>query len=189
MAVYNKLLGVFNLDGIPPAPRGMPQIEVTFDIDANGVVNVSATDKGTGKEQRITIQSSGGLSEEEIQKMMKDAEANASADKAKKEMADAKNQADTLIYSTEKSLTDLGDKVSSEDKTKAENEIKELKEALEKDNIDDIKTKKEALEKTAMAFAQKVYEDIAKQQQEAQNNTDNTSDKKDDTIDAEYEEK
>ena len=189
MASDNKTLGRFQLTNIPAAPRGVPQIEVTFDIDANGIVNVKAKDLGTNKEQSITITSSTNLSDEEIDKMVKEAEANREADQKRKEEADLRNEAEQLINQTEKSLTDLGDKVSSEDKTKAENEIKELKEALEKDNIDDIKTKKEALEKTAMAFAQKVYEDIAKQQQEAQNNTDNTSNKKDDTIDAEYEEK
>ena len=205
MAVYNKLLGVFNLDGIPPAPRGMPQIEVTFDIDANGVVNVSATDKGTGKEQRITIQSSGGLSEEEIQKMMKDAEANASADKAKKEMADAKNQADTLIYSTEKSLTDYGDKITADEKKKIQEDIDVLKKAMEGEDVEAIKKGTEALTNSSMKLGEAIY----KQQQAQQGQTgagagfnpqdfanqantgEQPTDKKDgdDVVDADYTEK
>ena len=161
IAVYNKLLGVFNLDGIPPAPRGMPQIEVTFDIDANGVVNVSARDVGTGKEQRITIQSSGGLTEAEIEKMMKDAEANAKADKAKKEMADAKNQADTLIYSTEKSLKEYGDKVSEDERKKIQENIDALKKANEGENLDAIKKGIEELTNASMKLGEAIY----KQQQ------------------------
>ncbi len=157
IAVYNKLLGVFNLDGIPPAPRGMPQIEVTFDIDANGVVNVSARDVGTGKEQRITIQSSGGLTEAEIEKMMKDAEANAKADKAKKEMADAKNQADTLIYSTEKSLKEYGDKVSEDERKKIQENIDALKKANEGENLDAIKKGIEELTNASMKLGEAIY--------------------------------
>ena len=188
MASDNKTLGRFQLTNIPAAPRGVPQIEVTFDIDANGIVNVKAKDLGTGKEQSITITSSTNLSDEEIDRMVKEAEANREADQKRKEEADLRNEAEQLVNQTEKSLKDLGDKVDSKDKEKAEGQIKDLKEALEKGNIDDIKTKKDALQETAMAFAQKVYEDIAKQQQEAQNNTE-SSDKKDDTIDAEYTEK
>ena len=188
MASDNKTLGRFQLTNIPAAPRGVPQIEVTFDIDANGIVNVKAKDLGTGKEQSITITSSTNLSDEEIDRMVKEAEANREADQKRKEEADLRNEAEQLFNQTEKSLKDLGDKVDSKDKEKAEGQIKDLKEALEKGNIDDIKTKKDALQETAMAFAQKVYEDIAKQQQEAQNNTE-SSDKKDDTIDAEYTEK
>ena len=165
IAVYNKLLGVFNLDGIPPAPRGMPQIEVTFDIDANGVVNVSAKDVGTGKEQRITIQSSGGLSEAEIEKMMKDAEANAKADKEKKEMADAKNQADTLIYSTEKALKDYGDKVSEEERKKIQENIDALKKANEGENLDAIKKGTEELTNASMKLGEAIYKQQQTQQQ------------------------
>ena len=165
IAVYNKLLGVFNLDGIPPAPRGMPQIEVTFDIDANGVVNVSAKDVGTGKEQRITIQSSGGLSEAEIEKMMKDAEANAKADKEKKEMADAKNQADTLIYSTEKALKDYGDKVSEEERKKIQENIDALKKANEGENLDAIKKGTEELTNASMKLGEAIYKQQQAQQQ------------------------
>ena len=189
MASDNKTLGRFQLTNIPAAPRGVPQIEVTFDIDANGIVNVKAKDLGTGKEQSITITSSTNLSDDEIDRMVKEAEANREADQKRKEEADLRNEAEQLVNQTEKSLKDLGDKVDSADKEKAEGQIKDLKEALEKDNIDDIKNKKDALQETAMAFAQKVYEDIAKAQQEAQNNTDSSNAKSDDTIDAEYTEK
>lgn len=186
MAADNKTLGMFQLSNIPAAPRGVPQIQVTFDIDANGIVNVKAKDLGTNKEQSITITSSTNLSEDEIDKMVKEAEANKAADEKRKEEADARNEAEQLIFATEKSLKDLGDKVSAEDKEKAENEIKELKEALEKNDLEDIKKKKEKLQETAMAFATKVYEEAAKQAQanEANNET-NSSDVKD----AEFEEK
>ncbi len=200
IAVYNKLLGVFNLDGIPPAPRGMPQIEVTFDIDANGVVNVSAKDVGTGKEQKITIQSSGGLTDAEIEKMMKDAEANASADKAKKEMADTKNQADTLIYSTEKALKDYGDKVSEDEKKKIQESIDALKKANEGENLEAIKKGIEELNNASMKLGEAIYK-----QQQAQagatsganaesQSTDNSANSSsttgnDDVVDADYTEK
>ena len=190
MASDNKTLGRFQLTNIPAAPRGVPQIEVTFDIDANGIVNVKAKDLGTNKEQSITITSSTNLSDEEIDKMVKEAEANREADEKKKEEAEVKNEAEQLVFQTEKSIKDLGDKIDSKDKEKAESQIKELKEALEKDNIDDIKTKKDALGETAMAFATKVYEEAAKAQQEAQNTeSDTKEDKKDDVVDAEFEEK
>ncbi|MBP3461910.1 MAG: molecular chaperone DnaK [Bacilli bacterium] len=191
MASDNKTLGRFQLTNIPAAPRGVPQIEVTFDIDANGIVNVKAKDLGTNKEQSITITSSTNLSDEEIDKMVKEAEANREADEKKKEEAEVRNEAEQLVFQTEKSLKDLGDKVSKEDKEKAEKQIKELKEALESDNIDNIKTKKDALSETAMAFATKVYEEAAKAQQENQNAEETESnDKKDDTVvDAEFEEK
>ena len=192
MAADNKTLGRFQLTGIPAAPRGVPQIEVTFDIDANGIVNVKAKDLGTNKEQAITITSSTSLSEEEIDKMMKEAEANKEADQKRKEEADVKNEAEQLVFQTEKSMKDLGDKIDSKDKEKAETQIKELKDALEKNNVDDIKTKKDALQETAMAFATKVYEEAAKQSQDAQTseNKEAESDKKDDdVIDAEFEEK
>lgn len=190
MASDNKTLGRFQLNNIPAAPRGVPQIEVTFDIDANGIVNVKAKDLGTGKEQSITITSSTNLSEDEINKMVKEAEANREADQKRKEEADLKNEAEQLVNQTEKSLKDLGDKVSSSDKEKAEKEIKELKDALESNNLDDIKTKKEALQQTAMAFTTKVYEEAAKANQSADTTEETKSDdKKDDVIDAEYEEK
>ena len=141
MAADNKLLGNFELVGIPPAPRGTPQIEVTFDIDANGIVSVSAKDKGTGKEQKIQIQASGGLSDEEISKMVKDAEANKEVDKKKRDAVDARNQADSIVFSTEKSLKEHGDKVSAEEKKSIEKGITELKEALKGSDTEDIKKK------------------------------------------------
>ncbi len=190
MASDNKTLGRFQLTNIPAAPRGVPQIEVTFDIDANGIVNVKAKDLGTGKEQSITITSSTNLTDDEIDKMVKEAEANREADQKRKEEADLKNEAEQLINQTEKSIKDLGDKVNSADKEKAEKEVKELKEALEKNNIDDIKTKKDALQETAMAMATKVYEEAAKTAQaNEQTETSESTDKKDDAIDAEFEEK
>ena len=188
MANDNKTLGRFQLTGIPAAPRGVPQIEVTFDIDANGIVNVKAKDLGTNKEQTITITSNTNLTDEEIDKMVKEAEANKEADEKRKEEADVRNEAEQMIFTTEKSLKDLGDKVDKADKEKAETQIKELKEALEKDDIEDIKKKKEALTETAMAFATKVYEEAAKQNT-ANAEAESKEDKKDDVIDAEYEEK
>ena len=190
MASDNKTLGRFQLTNIPAAPRGVPQIEVTFDIDANGIVNVKAKDLGTNKEQAITITSNTGLSDEDIDKMVKEAEANKEADAKKKEEADLKNEAEQLIFTTEKSIKDLGEKIDAKDKEKAEAEIKELKEALEKNDLDDIKSKKEKLMETAMAFATKVYEEAAKKQQETNETKEETSEKKDDNVvDAEYEEK
>ena len=186
MANDNKTLGRFQLTGIPAAPRGVPQIEVSFDIDANGIVNVKAKDLGTNKEQTITITSNTNLSEDEIDRMVKEAEANREADEKKKEEADLKNEAEQLVFMTEKSIKDLGDKIDSKDKEKAEAEIKDLKEALEKNDLEDIKAKKEKLQETAMAFATKVYEEAAKAQQE---NTTQEEPKKDDVQDAEYEEK
>lgn len=165
MAGDNKTLGNFQLSNIPPAPRGIPQIEVKFDIDANGIVNVTAKDLGTNKEQSITITASTNLSDEEIDKMMKEAEANKEADAKKKEEAEVRNNADTMIFSTEKALSDLGEKVSKEDKEKATKEIEELKKSLEGKDLEDIKKKTEALNKTAMDLATKVYEQAAKEQQ------------------------
>lgn len=194
MAADNKTLGRFQLTNIPPAPRGIPQIEVTFDIDANGIVNVKAKDLGTNKEQSITITSSTNLTDEEIEKMVKEAEANKEADQKRKEEADLRNESEQLIYATEKAIKDLGDKVDSKDKEKAENEIKELREALSKNDIEDIKAKKEKLNESAMALATKVYEEAAKkaQEQESSNTTEDVKDKKDkkdNVVDAEYEEK
>ena len=188
MAADNKTLGRFQLTNIPAAPRGVPQIEVTFDIDANGIVNVKAKDLGTNKEQSITITSSTNLSDEEIDKMVKEAEANKEADAKKKEEADVKNEAEQMIFTCEKSLKDLGDKVSEDEKKEAEEQIKELKDALEKDNLEDIKTKKDKLQETAYKFAAKVYEEAAKNNQ-TEETTESTNDKKDDdVIDAEFEE-
>ena len=186
MASDNKTLGNFQLTGIPAAPRGVPQIEVTFDIDANGIVNVTAKDKGTGKEQSITITSGGALSDDEIDKMVKEAEENKANDEKRKEEADTKNEAEQTIFMTEKSLKELGDKVDKKDKEKAEKEIKELKEALEKDDIEKIKNKSEALKETAMQLGAKLYEEAAKKAQSEEAK----EDKKDDNVkDAEYEEK
>tara|TARA_A200000159_G_scaffold86983_1_gene80542 strand:+ start:338 stop:2233 length:1896 start_codon:yes stop_codon:yes gene_type:complete len=187
MAADNKELGTFNLEGIAPAPKGMPQIEVTFDIDANGIVNVSATDKGTGKEQKITIQSDGGLSEAEIEQMVKDAEANKEADKKKRELVDAKNQADSLINSTEKSLKEHGDKVEAADKEAIEKAKDELAEAAKGDDADAIKSKVEALGQAAQKLGEAVYK---AQQAEAQAETTEAEPAKEDdnVVDAEYEE-
>ena len=191
MAVDNKTLGRFQLSGIPAAPRGVPQIEVTFDIDANGIVNVKAKDLGTNKEQAITITSNTNLSDEEIDRMMKEAEANKEEDKKRKEEADLRNEAEQMIFQTEKAIKDLGDKVDSKEKEEAEELIKDLKEALEKEDLDDIKEKKEKLTEKAMALATKVYENI--QKEEAAKASDATEDKKDDkdsdVAEAEYEEK
>ena len=195
MAADNKTLGRFQLSGIPAAPRGVPQIEVTFDIDANGIVNVKAKDLGTNKEQAITITSNTNLSDEEIEKMRKEAEEHAEEDKKKKEDSDLRNEAEQMVFQTEKSIKDLGDKIDSKEKEEAEGLIKDLKEALEKDDIEDIKTKKEKLSEKAMALATKVYENIQKEQQ-AQASSSNeeasesSKDSKDgDVKDAEYEEK
>ena len=192
MAADNKLLGNFDLVGIPPAPRGVPQIEVTFDIDANGIVNVSAKDKGTGKEQQIKIQASGGLSEEEIDKMVKEAEANAEADKKKREGVDVKNQADTMIHSAEKNLKEFGDKVSEQEKNTIENDIKALKEAVASDDTDKIKSGLEALTQSSMKLGEAMYK---AQQQDAPNPnepSDNTAAGSDQNnekvVDAEFEE-
>ncbi|MDR0631514.1 MAG: molecular chaperone DnaK [Holosporales bacterium] len=157
IAAQNKLLGQFNLEGIPPAPRGIPQVEVSFDIDANGIVQVSAKDKATGKEQQIRIQSSGGLSDEEIQKMIKDAEINAAADKERKELVDAKNHADALIGSAEKSLNEYGDKVSADEKNAIERDIDALKEAVKSDNKATIDAAISALSTSSMKLGEAIY--------------------------------
>jgi molecular chaperone DnaK len=162
MAADNKLLGQFDLVGIPSAPRGVPQIEVTFDIDANGIVQVTAKDKATNKEQQIRIQASGGLSDADIQKMVKDAEANAAADKQRREMVEARNQADALIYSTEKTLTEMGDKAPAADKAEIEKAITELKSALEGQDLEAVKAKTQALTLVSMKLGEALY----KQQQE-----------------------
>ena len=188
MAADNKTLGNFQLTNIPAAPRGVPQIEVTFDIDANGIVNVKAKDLGTGKEQSITITSSTNLSDDEIERMRKEAEENKEADAKRKEEADLKNEAEQVIFQTESSLKELGDKVDKKDKETAEKQKDELKKALEKGDLEDIKKKKEALNETMMKLATKVYEEAAKAQQASDNNND-TEKKDNDVKDAEYEEK
>ena len=189
MAADNKMLGQFDLVGIPPAPRGVPQIEVTFDIDANGIVNVSALDKGTGKEQKISIRASGGLSDDEIEKMVKDAEANAEADKQRKELVEAKNQGEAMVHSAEKSLSDFGDKVSEADKSAIEAAIAELKTALEGDDLEAIQSKTEAMTQASMKLGEAMY---AAQQsdEEARAAADAAADaaKDDDIVDADFEE-
>ena len=190
MASDNKTLGNFQLTNIPPAPRGIPQIEVTFDIDANGIVNVKAKDLGTNKEQSITITSSTNLTDEEIDKMMKEAEANKEADEKRKEEADARNEADSMIFATEKAIKDLGDKADKGDVKDAESKIEDLKKALEGSDIEDIKTKTKDLNEVAMKLATKVYEEAAKNNQNQEAETSASEDKKDDDVqEASYEEK
>ena len=190
MVQDNKTLGRFQLGNIPPAPRGVPQIEVKFDIDANGIVNVSAKDLGTGKEQSITITSNTNLTDEEIDKMMKEAEANKEQDEKRKEEAEVRNEADSMIFQTEKAIKDLGDKVDSKDKEEAEDKIADLKKALEGDDIDDIKKATEDLKEKAMSLATKVYEEAAKANQTAQGAEEADADEKRDNVqEASYEEK
>ncbi|SFS19627.1 molecular chaperone DnaK [Yoonia litorea] len=184
MAADNKLLGQFNLEDIPPAPRGMPQIEVTFDIDANGIVEVGAKDKGTGKEQKITIQASGGLSDEDIEAMVKDAEANAEADKARRELVDAKNQAESLIHSTEKSMEEHADKVDPTTIEAIELAIAALKDDLEGDNADKIKAGVQNVTEAAMKLGEAIYKS---QQEEDGNAEPEASAADDDILDADFE--
>jgi molecular chaperone DnaK len=179
MAADNKVLGQFDLMGIPPSPRGMPQIEVTFDIDANGIVNVSAKDKATGKEQQIRIQASGGLSEADIQKMVKDAEANAAEDKKRREAVDAKNHADALVHSTEKALAEHGSKVEDSERRAIEDAVSDLKEALKGDDAEAIKAKTNTLAQASMKLGEAMY----KQQAESDAAKDAA---KDDVVDAEF---
>ena len=188
MAADNKTLGRFQLTNIPAAPRGVPQIEVKFDIDANGIVNVTAKDLGTNKEQSITITSSTNLSDEEVEKMRKEAEENKEADEKRKEEAEVKNEAEQLIFQTEKTIKDLGDKITDKEKEDLEDDIKDLKEALEEDDIDDIKEKKESLQEKAMKFATRVYEEAAKERQAEQDNTSDDKEKDDDVEEADIEE-
>ena len=195
MAADNKLLGQFDLVGIPPAPRGTPQIEVTFDIDANGIVNVSAKDKSTGKEQQIKIQASGGLSDDEIDKMVKDAEANAETDKKKREEVDVKNQADSLVFQVEKNLKEHGDKISPEDKSKIEADLNDLKEAVEKNDLELIKTKTQELTQSSMKMGEAMYKDQqangapgAESGDQPQPDDNAEAPKDDDVIDADFEE-
>jgi molecular chaperone DnaK len=166
MAGQNRTLGRFDLVGIPAAPRGVPQIEVTFDIDANGIVHVSAKDLGTGKEQKIRIESSSGLNEDEINRMVHEAEEHAEEDKAQRDKVEARNNADSLIYSTEKSLKDYGDKISETDRTNISSAIEDLKKAVEADNLEEIKAKSEALQQAAYKLAEEVYKDAGAQAQQ-----------------------
>jgi molecular chaperone DnaK len=189
MATDNKMLGNFELVGIAPAPRGVPQIEVTFDIDANGIVSVSAKDKGTGKEQKIQIQASGGLSEEEIEKMVKDAEANKEDDKKKRESVDTRNQADTLIHSTEKNLKEHGSKITDAEKKAIEDASSSLKEALKGTDNEDIKKKTESLVQASMKLGEAIYKSQEKKPDSADDSKNNDEGKKDDNVvDADFEE-
>jgi len=186
MAADNKILGNFELVGIAPAPRGVPQIEVTFDIDANGIVNVSAKDKGTGKEQKIQIQASGGLSEEEIQKMVKDAESNKEADKKKRESVDARNQADTIIHSTEKNLKEHGSKISEAEKKAIETAISDLRNALKGTDAEEVKKKTQSLIQASMKLGEAVYKSQQKPDGKTADKKDNKGNKeKDNVVDAE----
>jgi molecular chaperone DnaK len=194
MSADNKSIGRFDLVGIPAAPRGIPQIEVTFDIDANGILHVSAKDQGTGKEQSIRITPTSGLSDEEIDQMVKDAEINAEADKKKKELVEVKNQADTLIYSTEKSLAEHGDKVDEGTKKAIEESLQELKDANAGDNADAIKAAIDKLTQSAHKLAEEIYKDAqAKNAQDAEAGAEGAADAgaekpADDVVDAEFEE-
>jgi molecular chaperone DnaK len=186
MAADNKMLGQFDLVGIPPAPRGVPQIEVTFDIDANGIVNVHAKDKGTGKEQQIKIQASGGLSEGDIDQMVKDAERFAEEDKARRAAAEAKNSADSLIHTTERQLADHADKVDAALKSEIETAIAAAKAAVESDNVEDMKSKSEALAQVAMKLGQAIYE--KEQAAAASPDAADTAKTDEDVVDAEFSE-
>jgi len=190
MANDNKTLGRFQLTNIPPAPRGVPQIEVTFDIDANGIVNVKAKDLGTNKEQSITITATNTLTDEEIDRMMKEAEANKEKDAKAKELADAKNDAEQIIFMTEKAIKDLGDKVSDTDKKEAEALMEDVRKAIEKEDVEEIKSSKDKLLEKANAFASKVYEEAAKANQGTETANDDTTEEKNDdnVVDADYEE-
>lgn len=185
MAADNKNLGEFDLAGIPPAPRGVPQIEVSFDIDADGILNVSAKDKGTGKEQNIVIKSCGGLSDDDIERMVQDAEVNAEADAKKKQVIESKNEIDSLIYSTEKSLKDNADKVDEETKKEVEKALEEARLVKDSDDLDELKGKTEALTQASMKMGQAIYG----QQQQQQADGDDAEKKDDTTVDADYEEK
>jgi molecular chaperone DnaK len=192
MAKDNKTLGHFQLNDIPPAPRGIPQIEVKFDIDANGIVNVSAKNVATGKANSITIQSSSSLSDDEIDRLVREAEENAEADKQKREEADLRNEADQMIFMTKKAITDLGDKVTDSEKKDAEAKIKAVEDALKGDDLDEIKTAKENLEKSAQALSERVYKETqaAQNQEQSQSEPSNEEDDKkdDDVFDADYKE-
>jgi molecular chaperone DnaK len=188
MATDNKMLGNFNLEGIAPAPRGLPQIEVTFDIDANGILSVSAKDKGTGKEQKITIQASGGLSDDEIDKMVKEAEANKESDKQKRELVDARNQGETLTHQIDKQLKEHGDKISAEEKKAIEDAKAEVEGALKLDDAEKIKTAVANLTNASMKLGEAVYKQAQQEQQPAQDEKADDQPQDDKVVDAEFEE-
>ena len=187
MATDNKSLGNFELVGIPPAPRGTPQIEVTFDIDANGIVSVSAKDKGTGKEQKIQIQASGGLTDDEIQKMVKEAEANKEEDKKKREAIDSRNQADSIIFSTEKSLKEHGDKVTEEEKKAIEAGVVDLKKVLEGTDTEEIKKKTQDLIQASMKLGEAVYKSQQKDTSGKPEDQETKKEDKENVVDADFE--
>jgi molecular chaperone DnaK len=189
MATDNKSLGTFRLDGIPPSPRGVPQIEVTFDIDANGILSVTAKDKGSGKEQTISITGASTLSDTEVEKMVKDAETNASADKERREKIDLKNESETLVYQSEKQLAELGDKISADDKGKVEGFASQLKEAVEKEDYATMKIVQEQLQQALYAAGASVYQQAGAAGAEAAANGSGASASSaagDDVIDAEF---
>jgi molecular chaperone DnaK len=189
MAADNKMLGQFDLMGIPPAPRGIPQVEVTFDIDANGIVNVSAKDKATNKEQQIRIQASGGLSDAEVEKMVKEAEANAAEDKKRKDLVEAKNHAEALMHSTSKSLAEFGDKVSAADKSAIESAIADLKSTLETGDAEQVQEKSNVLSQAAMKLGEAMYKAQAGQAEaDAQRDAGGGRAAEDDVVDADFEE-
>jgi molecular chaperone DnaK len=187
MAVDNRTIGRFHLDGIPPAPRGVPQIEVTFDIDANGILNVSAKDKGTNKEQNIRIEASSGLSDAEVEKMVNDAQANAAEDKKKREAIETKNQAEQQVHQTEKQLEEMGDKVSAESKAKVTEAVDKVKDALKGDNIDTIKSATENLTKVWHAIASELYQQAAAEGQAGGPEAPGGDNSDDSAVDAEFE--
>lgn len=188
LAADNKTLGRFQLTDIPPAPRGVPQIEVSFDIDKNGIVNVTAKDLGTNKEQKITIESSSSLSDEEIDRMVQDAEKNAEEDKKRREEIDVRNEADQMVFTVEKTLTDLGENVDESEKTKAEEAKEELKTALEGTDIEDIRAKKDALQEIVQQLSVKMYEQAAQAQEGAESANGQSTSNDDDVVDADYKE-
>jgi len=187
MANDNKSLGRFTLSDIPPAPRGIPQIEVSFDLDANGIVNVRAKDLGTGKEQRITITSNSGLSDDEIDRMVKEAELNADADKERKEQVEVRNEADQLVFTTEKTLKEVEGKVDQAEIDRANEAKEKVKKALEGGNIEEIKSAKDELSEIIQQISVKLYEQAAQAQQNAQGNAEGQEPKKDNVVDADYE--
>ena len=187
MAADNKTLGRFMLDGIPPAPRGVPQIEVAFDIDANGIVNVSAKDMGTGKEQKITITASSGLKDEEIDHMVKEAEKHAAEDEKRKKLVEARNNADSLIYSTEKSVKELGDKVDGAKKEEIDSSIKQLREAMQGEDLEQMEKASEELTKHLHELSTKLYEQVKQEQGEAPPEEGAPEQEGDNVVDADYE--
>ena len=193
MATDNRVLGNFNLEGIPPAPRGVPQIEVTFDIDANGIVHVSAKDLGTGKEQKIRLESSSGLSKNDVEKLVREAESHADEDKKKQELVQARNGLDNLIYSVEKSVKEYGDKIDSSEKNRIEDALKNAKDALKSDDVETLKQATEKLTSTSHTIAQKMYDAAAKQKASDSGKTpetggsEKTEGEKSNVVDADYE--